>query len=217
MVLDRSMRAPFGARHNVVLGGAATKLSRCRAIGLTTKPKYVNIADLNGRHQHNPAGKPRPAASGRTCARTGVEPYFDLIELVVLRLSRLRRRSRRGAGDARLRPRASSRVAFRQPQSRHEGCRPARRSQDHQAVARPRAQAADRRGLCGAEGGRQRSPAAAALCQPGRRGAGDEARRTADRAHFPRARRARSRRARGGAAFSRRHDRRRRIAIMCCA
>ncbi len=52
---------------------------------LTTKPKYVNIADLNGRHQHHAPQQAAPRSARQVvrgrAARAG-EPYFDLIELL---------------------------------------------------------------------------------------------------------------------------------------
>src|SRR5262249_2514641 len=85
----------------------------------------------------------------------------------------------------------------------------ARHPQDHQTVARPRAQAAHRSGLRGAEGGRQRPPPAPALRHREGRDLGDEARGTANRAHRARAVRAWAGRARGRLPISRRHDQRR--------
>jgi hypothetical protein len=49
---------------------------------LTIKAKYVNIADINGRHQHNAASKPRSAAAALEPRPGEGEPYFDLIELL---------------------------------------------------------------------------------------------------------------------------------------
>ena len=121
-------------------------------LGVTIKPKYVNSADIMADISLTAPGKPRPAAGPRKRRAKVREPVLGPHRAFVLCLSRLRRRSGSGARQARLRARAPSGPAFRQSQSRDEGRGAARRPQDHQAVARPRAQAAHRRGLCRAEG-----------------------------------------------------------------
>ena len=110
--------------------------------GVTIKPKYVNMADIIfSRDAGQSAAATRPRRR-RGRADLGPDRAF------VLCLPGLRLRSGPRAGEVRLRPRASPGAAFRQPQSRHEGRGPARHPAHHQAVARPRAQAAGRRGLC---------------------------------------------------------------------
>lgn len=67
-------------------GGAGTTLSRCRALGLTIKAKYVNMADIILRAEMadvtvTPVSNPRSAAQSEPSAE-GAEPYWDLIELL---------------------------------------------------------------------------------------------------------------------------------------
>ena len=124
------------------------------------KPKYVNMADINVNAKIAAAPSSlaeRPGAAPRRRA----EPIWDIIELLFFAYRDFVGDPGRGAVQARLRPRPSPGAAFRQPQSRHEGRRPARDPQHHQAVARPRAQATGRSGLRGAEGRRAGPPAAA--------------------------------------------------------
>src|SRR5262249_37906661 len=148
------------------------------------------------------AGGRRRARSRRGVGRADLGRH----RAPVLRLPRLRRRPRRGSGQVRVRPRAPSRAAFRQPASGHEGCRPARAVADHQTVARPGAPRARRARLCGAEGRRERPQAAPALRHAQGRGARHETRATADRTNPARVRR-RSRGTRGRASLSGRHGR----------
>ena len=110
-----------------------------------------------------PIGRPRADDARRAWQRAELGRH----RASVLRLSRFHRRSRRRAGEVRLRARAPPGAAFRQPQSRHEGRGAARHPEDHQAVARPRAQAArsTRATWC-----RRRAPTiAASACSTSRR------------------------------------------------
>ena len=173
----RNESAPLAAvQRQAADGPSGTILSFRRGYRVTIKPKYVNMADLNSPH---PSGTGLPA-DDRGPARGG-EPIWDIIELLFFAYRDFVADPDEVLAKARLRARAPSGAAFRQPQSGHEGRRSARYPEDHQAIARAGAQAADRPGLYRAERRRQRPPPAAALRHAERRSAGDEARRSADR------------------------------------
>jgi DNA-binding MarR family transcriptional regulator len=85
------MRAPFGARCNVVEGRCAPPYplhagegrgDRCRTFRLTTKPKYVNIADIMADVGITTTTTPHAAAAPIERAAQAPEPCWDLIELL---------------------------------------------------------------------------------------------------------------------------------------
>ena len=107
-----------------------TILSRGLGIGVTIDSKYVNMADINVTAINS--RRPAEAPAG--------EPILGPDRALVLRLSGLRQRRRRGARQIRFWPRAPSGAPLCQPQSGHEGRGPAGASAHHQTIARPRPQ-----------------------------------------------------------------------------
>ena len=144
-------------------------------LAVSIKRKYVNSTDIIGRHMHSlthQASRDR-GASRRQRRR---EPYWDLIELLFFAYRDFVGDPDRGSRKTGFRPGASPRTAFRHAQSGHESRRAARRSENHQqSLGRVLKQLIDD-GYVVQKSGSRRPPAASALCQPGGRCAGDEAR-----------------------------------------
>ena len=177
------MRACYGASRNVQ-GGLITGLSRYRACVLTTKPKYVNIADINGRHQHHHREQASfRRGSARSRAPDSGEPYFDLIELLFFAY-----RDFVGDPDEVLAKLGFGRAHHRVLHfvNRNPGMKVAELLDvlkiTKQSLGRVLKQLIDEGYVVQKEGANDRRQRLLYV-SAGRRGAGDEACRTADRAH----------------------------------
>ncbi len=82
MVVFALSEAPFGARAISRCELTATKLRHIALLGVTTKPKYVNIADIMADISLTTPMQSRASAAPVGAAADGQEPYWDLIELL---------------------------------------------------------------------------------------------------------------------------------------